>query len=108
MASTEAAPDILLSVGAGEHVFACFHPVSATPGERLSFQRGGQESLAAALPAMPTAATAPSPEELAAVGAVEAAAGGPPASGVSVRGAVPAQTVEPRPAPPRSPSISTM
>jgi peptide/nickel transport system ATP-binding protein len=89
VASTEAAPDILLSVGAGEHVFACFHPVSATPGERLSFQRGGQESLAAALPAMPTAATAPSPEELAAVGAVEAAAGGPPASGVSVRGAVP-------------------
>jgi peptide/nickel transport system ATP-binding protein len=73
-ATGAAGPGTLLSVDAGEHFFACFHPVAATPSERLSFQRGGSQGLAAAQPAMPAAAiaaTARAPEELAAVGAGE-------------------------------------
>jgi peptide/nickel transport system ATP-binding protein len=30
----------------GEHLFACFHPVVATPAERLAFQRRGNEAAA--------------------------------------------------------------
>jgi peptide/nickel transport system ATP-binding protein len=75
VASADAAgPGVLLSVDSGEHVFACFHPVSATRTERLSFQRGGAENVKAAQPAMPNVASAASPEELAAVGGGQAPA----------------------------------
>jgi oligopeptide/dipeptide ABC transporter ATP-binding protein len=58
------APSSPSMLGAGwattpaEHIFACFHPVTATRLERLSFQQGGRES---GLAAEPTLGRAPSP-----------------------------------------------
>ena len=71
----------------GEHLFACFHPVAATRSERLSFQRGGNQNITAAQPAIPNAAAATTPEELAAVGVSETPAAAQAAGGVSARGA---------------------
>ena len=67
----------------GEHLFACFHPVAATRSERLSFQRGGNQNITAAQPAIPNAAAATTPEELAAVGVSETPAAAQAAGGVS-------------------------
>jgi peptide/nickel transport system ATP-binding protein len=41
----------------GEHIFACYHPVTSTRAQRLSFQRGGSASALAAEPALTVALT---------------------------------------------------
>jgi peptide/nickel transport system ATP-binding protein len=52
------APAVHMPAEPGEHLYACFHPVTATSSERLSFQRSGDQSTVAAQPPVYAASSA--------------------------------------------------